>query len=77
MERQRFSKAKALDVLDKRARHIAESQRFDRNHGTSQLSPRGTTESECARIARAVEYGRMRAYEEFACAIEEGFMFDA
>ena len=70
--KQRFSKAKALEALDRRAQDIEKAQRFDRSNGTSQLYPRGTPECECSRIARAVEYGRMRAYEEFACAIEGG-----
>jgi len=64
-------------VLDKKADRIAKEQRFDRSNGTSQLSPRGTSEPECSRIERAVEYGRMKAFEEFAESIEEGFGFDA
>lgn len=76
MERKRFSKAIALQVLDARAGRIAREQRFDRSNGTSQLCPRGATESEVARIERAVQYGQMRAFEEFACSIEEGFRFD-
>ena len=77
MEAKMFSKALALEVLDKRAERIAVEQRFDRSSGTSQLAPRGATEPECSRIARAVEYGRMKAFEQFAEAICEGFMFDA
>ena len=77
MERKRFSKAMALQVLDARADRIASEQRFDRRNGTSQLSPRGANEAECSRIERAVQYGRMRAFEEFGCAIEEGFRFEA
>ena len=77
MERVRFSKKKALDVLDKSAARIAKEQRFDRSNGTSQLSPRGTPEPECARIVRAVEYGRMKAFEQFAESIEEAFEFEA
>ena len=77
MEAKRFSKALALEVLDKRSTLIAVAQRFDRSNGTSQLTTRNATEPECSRIQRAVEYGRMRALEEFACAIEEGFRFDA
>lgn len=77
MERKRFSKAMALQVLDARAGRIAREQRFDRSNGTSQLAPRDTPEPEMARIQRAVQYGRMRAFEEFACAIEEGFRFEA
>ena len=77
MERIRFSKSVALKVLDDRANRIAKEQRFDRSNGTSQLAPRGTSEPECSRLSRAVEYGRMKAFEQFAEAIEEGFMFDA
>lgn len=76
MEAKRFSKALALEVLDKRAERIAKEQRFDRSNGTSQLTPRNATEPECSRIARAVEYGRMKAFEQFAEAICEGFRFD-
>ena len=77
MEPKRFSKALALDVLDKRSARIAKENRFDRSDGASQLMPRGLSEPECSRIARAVEYGRMKALEQFAEAIEEGFIFDA
>ncbi len=77
MEKVRFSKAKALEVLDALANRIAKEQRFDRSNGTAQLSPRGTSEAECSRIARAVEYGRMRAFEQFAENIEEGFRYEA
>jgi hypothetical protein len=77
MERQRFSKGKTLDVLGKHAARIAAEQRFDRSNGTSQLTPRGATEPECSRIARAVEYGRMRAFEQFAEWICEGFRGNA
>lgn len=77
MEVKRFSKARALEALDARAERIAKEQRFDRSKGTSQLSPSGTSEAECSRIERAVQYGRMRAFEEFGCAIEEGFRFEA
>jgi len=73
-KRQRFSKAKALEALDRLAQTIEKAQRFDRDNGTSQLYPRGTPECELARIERAVEYGRMRAYEEFACAVEGGYI---
>ncbi len=77
MEKARFSKARALEVLDSRATRIAKEQRFDRSNGTAQLSPRFASEAECSRIARAVEYGRMRAFEQFAEAIEEGFRHEA
>jgi len=76
MERKRFSKATALQVLDARACRIAGEEKFDRSRGTAQLAPRGTPDAEFARIERAVQYGRMRAFEEFACAIEEGFRFE-
>ena len=77
METKRFSKSLALEVLDKRSARIAAEQRFDRGGGTSQLAPRGASEPECSRIARAVEYGRMRAFEQFAESICECFRFDA
>ncbi len=76
MEKVRFSKTKALEVLAARSNRIADEQRFDRSNGTAQLSPRGTSEAECSRISRAVEYGRMRAFEQFAESIEEGFRFE-
>ena len=70
----RFSKTAALAALDRRAARIANQEKFDRSNGTSQLNPKGRMADEDVR--RAVEYGRMRAFEEFACAIEEGFRFD-
>jgi hypothetical protein len=70
----RFSKAAALEALDKRAAAIAEREKFNRSNGTSQLNPKARMADEDVR--RAVEYGRMRAFEDFACAIEEGFRFD-
>ena len=72
MERKRFRKALVLELLDMRVGRIAAEQRFDLCNGAAQLLPRGAPELEVARIARAVEYGRMRALEEFGCAIEEG-----
>jgi len=70
----RFSKKTALEVLDAKAEEIAAAEKFDRNNGTSQLSPKCRISDEDVR--RAVEYGRMRAFEQFACSIEEGFAFD-
>lgn len=70
----RFSKARALQVLDARSARIAEREKFDRSNGTSQLNPKDRAFDE--HIRRAVEYGRMRAFEEFAEAIEENFQFD-
>lgn len=69
----RFSKATALEALDKKAAGIAAREKFDRSHGTRQLNPGGAHDE---LVRRAVEYGRMRAFEEFACSIEEGFRFD-
>jgi hypothetical protein len=69
----RFSKSAALKVLDARASRIATDEKFDRSHGTRQLNPNGHNDE---LVRRAVEYGRMRAFEQFACAIEEGFRFD-
>ena len=44
MEIKKFSKSTALEALDERASKIFSDQRFDRNNGTSQLSPRGASE---------------------------------
>lgn len=66
----RFSKALALQVLDTEAAKIAAEQKFNRSNGTSQLRPKGREFDE--HIARAVEYGRMRAFEQFAEWIDEG-----
>lgn len=76
---QRFSKARALAALDVRAARIAKSEKLNRSHGTAQLrSPKfGELPEEEEVIRRAVEYGRMRAFEEFAEAIEENFSFDS
>jgi hypothetical protein len=74
-DRIRFSKSAALEVLDTRATRIAQREGFDRGNGTSQLDPKDRMFDE--EVRRAVEYGRMRAFEEFACAIEEGFQFES
>ena len=74
MSRARFSKSLALAVLDQRAARIAQQEGFDRSNGTSQLFPKDRMSDE--EVRRAVEYGRMRAFEDFACAIEEGFAFE-
>jgi hypothetical protein len=68
MAKHRFSKAICLQVLDKHAARIASAQRFDRGNGTSQLRD--------GDVSRAVEYGRMKAFEQFAEWIEEGFKFE-
>jgi hypothetical protein len=70
----RFSKATLLKLLDGRAARIAKEQRFNRGNGTSQLEPKGREFDE--QIRRAVEYGRMRAMEEIARSVCEGFRFD-
>lgn len=70
----RFSKARVLKALARRAAQIAQRQKFNRSKGTSQLDPKLREFDEA--IRRAVDYGRMRALEEFACSIEEGFAFD-
>lgn len=72
--RHRFSKAVVLRVLDGVAARIAKEQMFDRCNGTSQLNPKSREFDE--HIRRAVEYGRMRAFEQFAEWIEEGFAFN-
>lgn len=72
--RMRFSKAACLQALDLRAGKIARDEKFDRGNGTSQLNPKDRMFDED--IRRAVEYGRMRAFEQFACAVEEGFAFE-
>ncbi len=71
--KQRFSKARALAVLDHYSAEIATMEKFNRSNGTSQLAKRGVFADE--EIRRAVEYGRMRAFETFAEWIEEGFRF--
>ena len=63
----RFSKAMALQVLDQQADKIAAEHKFNRSNGTAQLKPDD--------IERAISYGRMRAFEDFACMIEEWFQF--
>ncbi len=75
MAKQRFSKFAALQQIDQWTARIANEQKFDRNNGTSQLGPLLHKDGE-AMLARAVEYGKMRALERFAEMIEEGFSFD-
>ena len=68
-ESKRFSKASALQVLDARAARIAKVEKFDRNNGTSQLLQKQTPMSGPAHLEelvhRAVQYGRMTAFEQF------------
>lgn len=75
---QRFSKTRALAALDARAARIAAAQKFNRSNGSAQLRTMkfGGLPEEDAVIERAIEYGRMRAFEQFAEAIEENFSFD-
>ena len=75
MSKKRFSKATVLEELDKRVSLLVAEHKFDKNNGTSQLGKILDKEGE-AMLARAVEYGRMRAYEDFANAVCEGFKFD-
>jgi hypothetical protein len=78
MKPHRFSRAIALSVLSYRANRIANDQRFNLGNGTAQLVPRGPISGDEleAVVSRAVEYGRMRAFEQFAEAIEDGFQFE-
>lgn len=73
MDKKRFSKSRALEVLSNRAARIAKEQSFDRGNGTSQLHRHGGIDQI---IDRAVQYGRMRAFEEFASDIEGNFRFE-
>lgn len=73
MDKKRFTKLRALKALDKRAVRIAMEQSFDLSNGTEQLSRGGLKDAE---IERAVEYGRMIAFQEFKEAIEEDFRFE-
>lgn len=72
----RFSKVVVLQVLDAHASRIGKEQRFDRSNGTSQLYPRNFSEPEASQLQRAVEYGRMKAFEQLAESIREGFQFE-
>lgn len=65
----RFSADMALAALDAMVDHIAQTEGFDRNNGTSQLKPKTRMSDED--VDRAVAYGRMRAFEQFAAAILE------
>lgn len=76
-EGKRFSKTITLSVLRARVARIAKNEEFDRKNGTSQLRVNGIdlkTQDEL--IRRAVEYGRMMAFQEFHEAIEDGFQFE-
>ncbi|WP_239467217.1 hypothetical protein [Rhodoferax koreensis] len=63
-----------MKALYARADRIAADQQFDMGNGTSQLKPKNRMSDEDVR--RAVEYGRMRAFEQFAKAIEDGLRFE-
>ena len=73
----RFTKKRTLEVLDARASKIASEQAFDRSGGTRQLYGLKFDDVLLAQIDRAVAYGRMRAFEDFACAVEENHRFEA
>lgn len=75
MERQRFSKGLVLRALRKRAAVIASEKKFDRGNGTAQLSRRWDSATEQL-ILRAVEYGRMKAFEQIATEIDEGHLYE-
>lgn len=66
----RFSKSLVLKLLQDTAALIAKEQNFDRSNGTAQLRRGNTAQAE---TDRAVQYGRMRAMEEVADAILDGF----
>lgn len=71
MSKVRFSKKATLAALDKRAADIAQRFGIDRSNGIAQLSEDRGDETQKL-IDRAVAYGKMRAYEQFAETIEEG-----
>ena len=73
MEKKRFSKALAIEVLGKLAGRIETELRFNCADGTAQLAQIEPSERERVMVARAVEYGRMRAFRQFAEAIEDVF----
>ena len=75
MSKQRFSKQTTLEQLDSWSAKLAKDNKFDTNNGTSQLGELMCNESETV-LARAVEYGKMRALQRFAEMVEEGFAFD-
>lgn len=70
----RFTKAAAVAELQGWADDIEAKCKFDVNNGTAQLLPRGASESMKALIDRAVEYGRMRAFQRAASDIESGHL---
>lgn len=70
----RFSKATLLQLLDGRAARIAKDCSFDRGNGTAQLHPKGREFDD--HVNRSVQYGRMRAMEEIARSVRQGFRFD-
>lgn len=73
----RFSKSLCLQALEQSAATIAEAQAFDRGNGTSQLWPRHADEAMKNAIDRAVQYGRMRAFEQFAELVDDNRVCDA
>lgn len=75
MTKIRFSKQAALEQIDGWCARLTREQKFDRNNGTAQLGPLMAPDGE-AILARAIEYGKLRALERFGEMIEEGFDFD-
>lgn len=70
----RFTKSSAIAGLQASANAIQAREKFDLNNGTAQLLPKGSDARLEALLDRAVEYGRMRAYEDAARDIESGHL---
>ena len=64
-----------LAFLYKHSSMIATAHRFDNRIGLFQLM-HGADDAQVATITRAVQYGRLRAFEELVRAINEGFVVD-
>ena len=75
MSKPRFSKRAVTDYCDRRIENIQDAHKFDLGRGWAQIAAtrHDVTRSELdVLIARAVEYGRLRAFEDVANAVEEG-----
>lgn len=75
MSKPRFSKRAVIEFCDRHIDNILDAHKFDLGNGTAQLrirrGPQTVVEVD-RMIDRAVEYGRLRAFEDVANAVEEG-----
>jgi hypothetical protein len=68
----RFNRTRLIEQLRDMAAQAQANSRFDNNNGTAQLRPTPKNDHLDALIDRAVAYGRWRAMQDMADALESG-----